>query len=944
MLDKVTFQAYKWELEPVINSDDCTIIYIHGLTADNKRVTIKIPDFKPYVYLELDQKIKWTESKLELLRTYLKKSLNSNYPVNNKFVERKKNYFYKKAKFLWLSFRNIFGIRHLEKIVKNPINLFGVGKIKLQLHEQKAPPILQLFAMRKIKPSGWITATKTSKTSLIEEHGDIFSSSDIELVSGYGDIKTADGVSGATNPKIVSYDIECISGDKTGNTFPNPSRKTDQIICICATVANYQDKEEVWKTYALVNEVDGKICPDIPENATVLHFPSERELLLGWTAFINDINPDIITGYNTLTFDDWFMSERANLRLCWPRFANLGRIIGRQSQMKEIKWSSSAYGDQKFNYVDISGRLHMDMYPIIFKQFSNLASYSLDFVSESFLGDHKIDLSAKEMIQSWHRGEEEDIRNIVVYCCKDTLLPLKLMKHLNSWLDLIEMSNVVMVPVFDLVTGGQQKRVYSQVYCLAYDLGVVCTDRWADYQPSDADKEFVGATVQNPRTGYWKLIPTYDFMSLYPTTIIAYNICFSTFVLPDENPPPDQYHDLVWEDHVGCAHDTAVRKTKIKKKICKTHHYRFYKAHIKKGIIPMLLENLLAARAAAKAEIKNLSKKLKEYDAEMTDEEKEKLLLDITILDKRQNGLKVSANSMYGGFGSDFSYCPFYPAAASTTAMGRKSIQQAIDYAKAFRPDTIVVYGDTDSCMLHFSNIRNLKECFQVAEKLEHEINSIFPKPMYLELEKIYGDFYLLSKKRYIGRIVNPDGSVKATDKKGVVIKRRDNCGYLREVYAELIKMIMNEDPRWKIYNYLCIKINDLLFGRVNVEQLVITKSIKDNYKAKNLPHVAVADKMRQRGKYVVTGTRIRYVFVETAGRNDPQYVKAEDPDYYMQNTDTVKLDYMYYFEKQLVKPIDEALSVRFGISCVLQNLFRLIKKGVIDNANSYFRPKFIVK
>ena len=83
----VTFQAYKWE----VDEDETTTIYIYGLTIKGERVVVKIPDFKPFVYLELDSRIKWTNSKVEILRAYLKKTLHDNYPTKNKVVTRKKN-------------------------------------------------------------------------------------------------------------------------------------------------------------------------------------------------------------------------------------------------------------------------------------------------------------------------------------------------------------------------------------------------------------------------------------------------------------------------------------------------------------------------------------------------------------------------------------------------------------------------------------------------------------------------------------------------------------------------------------------------------------------------------------------------------------------------------------------------------------------------------------
>jgi len=935
----VSFQALKWELE---ESDDNTTIYIHGLDIDNNRITVKIPDYKPYVYLELDSKIVWSKSKLDLLLLFLKKSLHLNYPVKHKLVDRMKNYYYKPAKFLWLAFNNTEGIKSLDRIFKKPFTLFGVGKIKLTCHEQKASPILQLYTIRKILPSGWINAKRTTKSNLINEYSDTFSTADIELVCSYIDISPSDDNSNVTNPKVISYDIETGSGDKTGNTFPDSSLITDEVICICATVAYMQDDEKLWKTYSLVNESRERYCNDINDGSELRRFKNEKDLLIGWTELIIEIDPDVITGYNTTGFDDKYTAKRADMLKCWPSFSKLGRIIGKRSRIDIRKWSSSAYGDQEFNYIDIPGRLHIDMFPVIFKDYTTLSSYTLDGVSEQFLGDHKINLPAKEMIQKWNKGDPEDMREIVLYCNKDTILPLKLMQKLNSWIGLTEMANVMMVQVFDLITRGQQIRVFSQQYYLSYDLGVVTTERWADYKPIESDKDFVGATVQDPKVGLHENVITYDFQSLYPTTIIAYNICYSTFIPETENPPEEEYITLEWVDHCGCSHDTAIRKTKPKKIICKTHKYRFYKANIKKGIVPILLENLLNARKKTKLELKALIQRLKVE--KFTPEELKKYNLLVNTLDKRQNGYKISANSMYGGFGSDYSYAPFYQGAACTTAMGRKSIHDAIDFAYKYRSDTDLVYGDTDSCMIRFSKCKDLKECFEIAKKLEKLINAIFPKPMYLELEKIYSKYFLLSKKRYIGYIVDPEGNITSIDKKGVVIKRRDNCCFLRDTYSQLIEMVMNKNQKWQLFEYINSQIDKLLKGDVDLEKLIITKSIKDNYKNTNLPHVIVAEKMRKRGKYVASGTRVQYIFIKTDNSKDPQYLKAEEPDYYMANKDTVELDYMYYLEKQIINPIDEIIEVKFGTKNVLKNLFKLLKKDVIKNTNDYFQPKFKIE
>jgi DNA polymerase delta subunit 1 len=913
------------------------VIYIHGLTNENKSIVVKVIDFKPWAYVELDPKITWTNGKVELLYSHLRQILHDNFPIKKEFVERQKIYFLQTAKFIYMEFNTDSQIQEVERALRFPINIFGLGNnIKLTMHEGREDIIFKFFAKKNLRPSTWLNVT-----SSLEEN-DQYSTSNIEITCSWKDISIESSYTDKIcNPKILSFDIECISPDKSGMTFPDPKKAGNQVITISATVGYHNDPEDKWKTYCLVNGENDMKCPEDIEGCIVKNYNSERELLIGYAEFVSEIDPDIIVSYNGLSFDDNYLIERSVFKGCWPKFSTMGRIIGRKNTVEERKWSSSAYGDQCFKYMEIHGRLHIDMYAVIFKDFTTLESYKLDYVSEKFLGENKIDLPAREMIQLYHQGGSENMKKIVKYCNQDTKLPFKLLKKMNSVIGLVENSNIMRVPIFDLITRGQQIRVFSQIYCNIYSKNIVCCKKWNDYNPTEEEKEFVGATVQDPRVGLWNNVATYDFKSLYPTTIIAYNLCCSTFI-PDNNHiniKPEDYHTITVNSHYGCEHDNAIRKSKISKKICKDDVYRFYKSNIKKGIVPELLENLLDERTR----IKKLIKEYQKRAAPATEEEIFELKQRLIILDKRQNGVKIAANSVYGGFGSDYSKLPFYPAAASTTAMGRYSIKQAIDYVITNNPDAILVYGDTDSCMFHFKNCKTIEECFHKCEELEVNINKIFPPPMYLELEKIYKKYFLLSKKRYIGYIMNKSGEIIEKDKKGVVIKRRDNCELLRIIYEKIISMVMNESPKWMIYDYLRISVNKLLTGDLDIKQLVITKSIKDNYKAQNLPHIVVANKMKSRGKYVVSGTRIQYIFVKTDQKNAPQYMKAEDPDYYLECNGTLSLDYEYYLEKQLVTPIDEVLEVKYKIVNVMKNLHSLLKKGLIKTADDYFTPKFII-
>ena len=298
------------------------------------------------------------------------------------------------------------------------------------------------------------------------------------------------------------------------------------------------------------------------------------------------------------------------------------------------------------------------------------------------------------------------------YCIVDSILVLRLFNKLQTWVGLCEMAKTCNVPIFYLYTQGQQIKVYSQLYlyCL-YNNYVVEKD---GYITKDNER-YIGATVFQPIAGVYDGVVPFDFASLYPTIIIAYNICYSTLVT-DKSIPDSKCHVMEWEDHQGCIHDKTARKTKPKHVMCEKRYFRFLKEP--KGVMPTVLQNLLNARAHTRKQIKVLKKIL---DGEKLTDDDHKLIDDlipeivkklksgeklskldigdleklIEVLDKRQLAYKVSANSMYGAMGVTRGYLPFMPGAMCTAAMGRKNIGIVADVIpKRFKGK--LIYGDTD--------------------------------------------------------------------------------------------------------------------------------------------------------------------------------------------------------------------------------------------------------
>lgn len=118
----------------------------------------------------------------------------------------------------------------------------------------------------------------------------------------------------------------------------------------------------------------------------------------------------------------------------------------------------------------------------------------------------------------------------------------------------IEMARVTGVPLSFLLSRGQQIKVLSQLYryAMSEDLLIPCyksTSMSVNATANDQDNEdesttYEGATVIEPKKGFYPdPITTLDFSSLYPSIMMAHNLCYSTLLRRQdiEKMSPDDY-------------------------------------------------------------------------------------------------------------------------------------------------------------------------------------------------------------------------------------------------------------------------------------------------------------------------------------------------------------------------------------------------------------------
>jgi DNA polymerase elongation subunit (family B) len=849
-MEKKSFFPYSWHIDD--EEKEVTEMRVYGLDSDNKNVCIHINDFTPFIYLELPDNIDWSEGLTLQVGNKIDQILGHKKPIKKYLVYKKRLYYAhldskgktKKFPYLFMSFSNESDIKTLSYLIRTPFNITGIGIVKLKMHEQDASPILQFTSYRNISTAGWIdfVGKKVEKDSKLTR-------CDHEFRVKWKNVKP-NKIPTVAAPLIMGFDIEVNSTNPSA--MPNAEKPGDKVFQIsCVLFRHGEDEKNMKKFLLTLGEPDPKT---VGKDTEIYMYETEHDLLIGYTEFVQEQNPNIIVGYNILMFDIPYMIERAKMNLCLSEFDQQGFTLFSHAKEKTIKWSSKAYGSQTFQFLDAEGRLYVDLLPIVKKNYK-MDNYKLKTVSTFFLGSTKDPLSVKGIFKCYRIGINKNkgvyskrakkaMGIVGKYCVQDSALVIKLFNKLQTWIGLCEMANTCNVPIFYLYTQGEQIKVYSQLYkyCM-YNNFVVEKD---GYVPKD-NEHFVGATVFTPKAGVYDRVLPFDFASLYPTTIIAYNIDYSTLVI-DPSIPDSKCHVMEWEDHIGCAHDKTVRKTKPKHKMCDKRYFRYLKEP--KGVMPTVLQNLLDARANTRKQIKIIKNILKgdsiddidinlvrelisdvldmlKNNVEIPDFRRSELKTLTDVLDKRQLAYKISANSMYGAMGVSRGYLPFMPGAMCTTAMGRKNINIV---AKVI-PEKFggeLIYGDTDSNYIVFPKLKTAEENWDYAEHVAAEVTKMFPSPIKLEFEQeIYWRFFILTKKRYMYKKCYRDGIVDQTiGKKGVLLARRDNSMFIRNAYETLIMKVFNKSTQNDILLYVIEIIDNLCSHMYSYKDFVVTKSI----------------------------------------------------------------------------------------------------------------------
>ncbi len=632
------------------------------------------------------------------------------------------------------------------------------------------------------------------------------------------------------SPRICMMDIEC----EDINGFPDADR--DRINCITC----WDSYDEHYTTFFWRNEdspFKDEIRPSM-ENHTINVFDSEKALLSSLAGYIQEKNPDIMSGWNFTDFDIPYVLKRMkNLNI--PE-DSLSRLPGASSR------------------APVRGRAVFDLLTAYKKmQGARKESYRLDAIAEDELGEGKVRYTGT-ISELWI----DDPQTLVDYNLKD----VELCVEINRKNDIIEfyqeIARYVGCPLDNTINSSNIVDIF--VLRKAYGRYVLPSKGFANAE------EFEGATVFDPSLGVRENVVVLDLKSLYPMCMMTINAS------PETKDPDGELHA--------------------------PNGIRFRSEP--DGLTRSIISDLLTERDEKKA-LRN------EFDYGSP---------EYRLYDIQQNVLKVIMNTYYGVSG----YARFRlydrEIGSAVTSVGRAIIEHTRNVIEGM--GFSVLYGDTDSCMIHLPPL-DKEDTISTARRIEEKLNdsySSFAREVLgaekhyfsIKFEKIYKRFFQAGrKKRYAGHLVWKEGKdIDQIDIVGFEMKRSDSPHMTKEVQLHVMELILRGSDIKELKAYLREIISGYRKGEYPLDDIGIPGGIGkalDAYETQDAHIRGAIYSNKYLGTDFKKGSKPKRVYIKNVTSKYPktdvicfEYADQVPPEFVV--------DYETMLEKSIKQPISRII------------------------------------
>ncbi|XBI89303.1 hypothetical protein VPH35_027143 [Triticum aestivum] len=571
-------------------------------------------------------------------------------------------------------------------------------------------------------------------------------------------------------------------------------------------------------------------------------FPGERDLLNHLIDALCSIDPDILVGWEIQLGSLGFLAERAAY-LGIGLLKKISRTLPHESkhppknlahessQVPEASPANDVIVDVSENDwshthasgVHVGGRIVLNLWRLMRGEVK-LNNYSLEAVADEILR-RKVPLVPNKTLNRWFAtGPGRGRHRCIEYVSSRAMLNLEIINQLDLVNRTSELARVFGIDFFSVLSRGSQFRVESMLLRLAHTQNYLAISPGNQQVASQPAMECMPLVMEPESAFYSDPVLVLDFQSLYPSMIIAYNLCYSTCL---GKVFPSKSTVLGVSSYSADPHTIADLKNQL---ILTPNGVLYVQPEVRKGVVPRLLEEILSTRIMVKQAMKKLPPSQKVLQK---------------ILNARQLALKLIANVTYGYTAAGFSgRMPCAELADSIVQCGRRTLETAISFVNQHPLwNARVVYGDTDSMFVLLKG-RSREEAFRIGKEIASLVTAINPDPVTLKFEKVYHPCFLLTKKRYVGySYENPEQKEPIFDAKGIETVRRDTCPAVAKMLERSLRIMFEEQDLVKVKSYAERQWTRILSGKISIQDYIFAKEVRlgtYSARASSLPPAAI--------------------------------------------------------------------------------------------------------
>ncbi|KKF96380.1 DNA polymerase zeta catalytic subunit [Ceratocystis platani] len=644
---------------------------------------------------------------------------------------------------------------------------------------------------------------------------------------------------------------------------------------------------------------------------------TELEVLTAVAAMVRRFDPDILTGFEVHSGSWGFLLERAATKYEYDLGEDLSRMRGDPASRLHKDGNGARWAFTKTSTVKVTGRHTINIWRAMRGEMS-LSQYTMENVAWHLLG-RRIPHYSHAVLTAWHKasssadacagGGHRAMARLLRYYQLRTRLDLEILEANELVARTREQARLLGVDFFSVISRGSQFKVESMMGRIAKPENYVFVSPSRKQVGGQNALECLPLVMEPQSALYTDPVVVLDFQSLYPSVMIAYNYCYSTFLGRIVGWGSGATNKMGFTQYTRAKHLLTLVQNSV---TIAPNGMMYVTPAVRTSLLAKMLREILETRVMVKSGMKNAKKSVHQ------------------LLNNRQLALKLLANVTYGYTSASYSgRMPCAEIADSIVQTGRETLERAIALIHTHPSwKAEVVYGDTDSLFIRLPG-RTKASAFSIANEMAVAITAANPRPVKIKFEKIYQPCVLLAKKRYVGyKWEHPSQDTPVFEAKGIETVRRDGTPGEQKIQEKVLRTLFDTADLSRVKAYFQRQCDKILRGHVSLQDFCFAKEVKlgayadssggvHNYRRPNQPQppalppgaLLAARKMLVDGRAEPQyGERVPYLVIAGApgSRLSDRCVAPSE----VLDSPDAELDADYYINKNIIPAIDRILQL----------------------------------